>query len=331
MAAAASACRPSSFELARRSHLSNIRHEQPRPIRIAIRIPVGIKDRAVRSLSPIQDLTIERYAMTVGATGRLVILSGPSCVGKSPLDRALGKFYPHLRNRLKKLVLFNSRAPRPGELDGADYHFRTRSQVEALKGDSRYAVLEVRGDLQALDVEDLKAVIQQDDAFFEGNPYMGRLLHTHPRLTSVNRLSIFLSPLSKEEITYLKAPERNISLREFVADVMRRKLLRRARRHKGEPSLKDLENIERRASSAYAELTEAWHFQYVIPNHDGEDSDNWEAFYYPIGDARRSLDAVAALLQGIVPLGPLGPLGPVGPVGPVGVEKWESELLPSGS
>lgn len=25
---------------------------------------------------------------------RLVILSGPSCVGKSPLDKALAKFYP---------------------------------------------------------------------------------------------------------------------------------------------------------------------------------------------------------------------------------------------
>jgi hypothetical protein len=41
------------------------------------------------------------------------------------------------------------------------------------------------------------------------------------------------------------------------------------------------------ASSAYAEMKEAWHFEYVISNHDGEDSDNWEAFYYPIGDAKR--------------------------------------------
>lgn len=54
----------------------------------------------------------------------------------------------------------------------------------------------------------------------------------------------------------------------------------------------------------------AWPFEYV--NHDGEDSDNWEAFYYPIGDARKAVDAFAGLLQGVVQ--------------PC-VEKWEEELL----
>jgi len=253
--------------------------------------------------------------MNAAATGRLVILSEPSCVGKSPLKKALGRFYPHLSSRFKKLVLFNSRAPRPGELDGVDYHFRTRSQVEGLRANRGYAVLDVRGDVHALDVEALKVSVQQNDVFFEGNPFVGRLLLTHPLLADVLRLSIFLSPLSKDEIVYLKAPERNISLQAFVTDVMRRKLLRRARRQKGELSLKDLEDVETRASSAYPEMKEARHFEYVIPNHDGEDSDNWEAFYYPIGDARRSLDAVAALVEGGVPSG---------------IEKWGEELLQSG-
>jgi guanylate kinase len=96
-----------------------------------------------------------------GITGRLIILSGPSCVGKSPLKRALARFYPQMWNRLTKLVLFNSRAPRPGELDGEDYHFRTRAQVEALKGDRRFAVLDVRGDVQALDIDELKSLLER--------------------------------------------------------------------------------------------------------------------------------------------------------------------------
>jgi guanylate kinase len=41
--------------------------------------------------------------------GRLVILSGPSCVGKSPLAKALAKFYPEIRKTLQPLVLYNSR------------------------------------------------------------------------------------------------------------------------------------------------------------------------------------------------------------------------------
>jgi guanylate kinase len=94
--------------------------------------------------------------VSAGTTGRLIILSGPSCVGKSPLKRSLARFYPQIWNRLTELVLFNSRAPRPGELDGKDYHFRTRAQVEALKADHRFGVLGVRGDVQALDIADLK-------------------------------------------------------------------------------------------------------------------------------------------------------------------------------
>jgi len=251
--------------------------------------------------------------MSAECSRRLVILSGPSCVGKSPLDKALAKFHPELRQGLRKLVLYNSRAPRPGEVEGVDYHFRARAQIEPLRARSRYAVLDVRGDLQALDVEELRDVLAESNAFFEGNPFVGRALQTHPGLAGIHRLSIFLSPITKEEVIYLKAPERNTSLPDLVSEIMRRKLLRRTRRQKVELSAKDLENIETRATSAYGELKEAWHFDYVIPNHDGEDSENWEAFYYSIGDARKALNAFAGLLEGaILP----------------GVEKWEEDLIP---
>ena len=59
-------------------------------------------------------------------------------------------------------------------------------------------------------------------------------------------------------LTGVEPPERNLSLSDFLTDVMRRKLLRRTQRQKGILSLKDLENIERCASSAYVELKEAW-------------------------------------------------------------------------
>jgi guanylate kinase len=244
---------------------------------------------------------------------RLIILSGPSCVAKSPLYKALGRFYPELCKHLQRTVLFNSRVPRPGELDGIDYHFRTRLQIEALRASARHAVLEVRGDLQALDVEQLEHLLSKGDVFFEGNPFVGRALQTHQGLLCFNKLNIFLSPLSRDEILYLKGPERNVSLRDLVTDIMRRKLLRRTRRHKGELSARDLEEIETRASSAYRELQEAWHFEHVLPNHDGEDSDNWEAFYFPIGEARKTLEAVVGLLNGDHP---------------PGVEKWQEGLLP---
>jgi guanylate kinase len=121
-----------------------------------------------------------------------------------------------------------------------------------------------------------------------------------------------MSPLSQDEVLFLKAAEPGVSLPHLVADVMRRKLLRRTRRQKVELSLRDLEDIERRASSAYRELQEAHYFQYVIPNQDGEDSDNWDAFYYPLGSARLALLAFVSLLAGETPLG---------------TENWEEDLI----
>ncbi|MBN2213060.1 MAG: hypothetical protein JW723_02350 [Bacteroidales bacterium] len=242
---------------------------------------------------------------------RLVILAGPSCVGKSPLARALARFYPGLYRSLHPLVLYNSRDARPAEKDGIDYHFRTRRQIEDLRNKDHFVVIDVRGDLQALDLEELLQSLTIGNVFFEGNPFVGRILQTHDALAGVNRLSIFMSPLSRDEILFLKE-EKNISLPGLITDVMRRKLLRRTRKQKGELSIKDLENIERRASSAFGELQEAHHFQYVIPNHDGEDSENWDAFYHPLGDARMALTAFTDLLNGEVP---------------PAAETWEENLL----
>jgi len=121
-----------------------------------------------------------------------------------------------------------------------------------------------------------------------------------------------MSPLSRDEILFLKAVEPSVSLPDLIADVMRRKLLRRTRRQNGELSLRDLEDIEKRASSAFRELQDAHYFQYVIPNHDGEDSENWDAFYYPLGNARLALLAFVSLLAGKTPSG---------------VEHWEEDLI----
>lgn len=233
--------------------------------------------------------------------GRLIVLAGPSCVGKSPLDKALARFHPKLREPLRPVILYNDRAPRPGEVDGIDYHFRDRNSIRGLEEQGGHVVMDVRGDLQALDVAGLKEDLKSGDMFFEGNPFVGHRLLTDPGLAGVNRLGVFMAPLSREEILYLRESAGDDALPGLVTDVMRRKLLRRTRKQKSELSLKDLENIEVRAGSAFRELQMAHEFDVVLPNHDGEDSENWDAFYYPLGDARVSLDAFVALLKGEMP------------------------------
>jgi guanylate kinase len=53
-------------------------------------------------------------------TAKLVVLSGPSGVGKSTLLRRLIERFP---GRLRLSISATTRAPRPGEKDGVDYNF----------------------------------------------------------------------------------------------------------------------------------------------------------------------------------------------------------------
>lgn len=233
--------------------------------------------------------------------GRFVILSGPSCVGKGPLCAALKRHHPDAAAGLKRLILYNDRAPRPIETDGVDYHFRPRREIERLSEQGNFLVMEARGDFQAADLEELERMLASGDAFFEGNPFVAHALLTSGLASRTHVLSVFLSPLSREEVERLREPECGITLEDFLTDVMRRKLRRRTVRQKGALTEVDLEEIERRASSACAELGFAHHFQHVIPNHDGEDSENWDVLPYPAGDAGRALRAFAELLAGRVP------------------------------
>jgi guanylate kinase len=59
--------------------------------------------------------------------GRLVVVSGPSGSGKSSILRALGD---HVDFRFS--VSATTRQPRPGEVDGVDYHFVDREAFEQL-------------------------------------------------------------------------------------------------------------------------------------------------------------------------------------------------------
>src|SRR5687768_3725104 len=54
------------------------------------------------------------------ALGNLIVLSGPSGVGKSTVLRQLLARYP---DRLRLSISATTRAPRPGEADGVDYYF----------------------------------------------------------------------------------------------------------------------------------------------------------------------------------------------------------------
>lgn len=229
---------------------------------------------------------------------KLIIISGPSCVGKTPLFKAFKEFYPAVSSGMKKLVLYNSRAPRPGEKEGVDYFFRRRKEVAALKREPGFVMMNVRGDLQALDIVSLRKTLSSSAVIFEGNPFIGGKLLSLKQLNGVPKRSVFISPLSKEEITAIRKKSGRTGLERFIGRMMRRKLVVRAIKQGRKLDPYTLRDIARRAKSAYLEMKEAWRYDFVIPNHDGEDSRNWDQAPVPIGEARKSLTAFACSLKG---------------------------------
>ncbi|TPG31587.1 guanylate kinase [Mycolicibacterium hodleri] len=65
------------------------------------------------------------------AMSRIVVLSGPSAVGKSTVVRCLREKVPDLHFS----VSATTRAPRPGEVDGVDYAFVTPERFQQLIDD----------------------------------------------------------------------------------------------------------------------------------------------------------------------------------------------------
>ena len=59
--------------------------------------------------------------------GKIIILSGPSGVGKGTIVKQLLARYPHLTLS----VSATTRAPREGEVDGREYYFITKDDFEA--------------------------------------------------------------------------------------------------------------------------------------------------------------------------------------------------------
>jgi guanylate kinase len=228
----------------------------------------------------------------------LVILSGPSCVGKSPLRRAFFKHHPELAEQYVLVTSYTSRAPRPGEQEGDQYHFRSRREIQDLQEKPGVLLQDVRGDLHAIDSESILTKMHHGKAMlYEGNPFLAKKLMQYAREKGINHHSLFLSPLSQTEIKRYLEKHSLDELREALFEYMKQKLIYRAMRFSDELNPSDLENIERRAKSTFSELKMAPEFNAVIPNHDGEAHQHWDLFNYPIGDAGKALQAFVEFIS----------------------------------
>ena len=230
-------------------------------------------------------------------SNRLIILTGPSCVGKTPLVKAFKRDYPEIWMNYKPLILYNDRDIRPGEADGTDYHFRPRNVITSFMGNKQYAVFKARNDWQAIDLDELLKDLTIASVFYEGNPTAAQLLLTHHKLSGIPTLSIFVSPFSKYEIEMYLSNQTQSELRMHIVSTMKEKQVHRAELLGISITDFFMSDVEVRANNAYNELLAAHMYDHVLPNHDGEDSPNWYGGGSPRHEASRVLEALVEILK----------------------------------
>lgn len=177
----------------------------------------------------------EFYARLRNPPPQLVVLSGPSGAGKDSLLQRMKELgFP-----FHFVVTATTRPPRPGEVDGVDYHFVSRE---------RFQEMIARGELleHALVYGDYKGIPrrQVEEALRSGKDVVLRI--DVQGAATIRRLApgavlIFLTAASEEE------------------------LLQRLRTRKTE----DPEALARRIATAREELKRVEEFDYVVVNREG--------------------------------------------------------------
>jgi len=239
------------------------------------------------------------------------ILCGPSCVGKGPLVAALDRFHPDLDIALIPVVKSREsrvKGPRPeeGKLWNNPDFFRDEEELLGLAQDPRYLVGDCRGLPQAVDLEK----IPNSDSrhlLVEIHHSIGLELAKTLDLADTECLTLFLSPLGRQEVQDLKAAD--VDLCDYLTQLMLHKQMARARYHGKTVDASFIRDAKKRAGDSLSELQSASHFSRVIVNHDGEGHLNWNRLpngvfqARPEGDAGRALRCLAGLLADTEPVG----------------------------
>ncbi len=131
--------------------------------------------------------------MTVGAGGILVVLSGPSGVGKTAVSERLVK-----EDGIVRAITTTTRAPRGGEQDGVDYHFLDRTAFERQVAEGGFLEhAEVHGNLYGSPKDAIEKQCLSSRAVLLLIDVQGAELL---RSGQVDMLTIFLEPPGEEEL-----------------------------------------------------------------------------------------------------------------------------------
>jgi guanylate kinase len=176
--------------------------------------------------------------MSSSRRGTLFIVSAPSGTGKTTLVERLVQVVPGLRLSRS----YTSRAARPGEADGADYHFISRERFEAMIGAG--------------------AFLEWADVF--GHYYGTSAADTEACLAQGEDIVLVIDVQGARQVRHLARATVDVFVLPPSAAVL-------ARRLRGRSKDSD-DQIRRRLDVAKSEVAEYAEYTYVVMNDEVDDA-----------------------------------------------------------
>lgn len=242
---------------------------------------------------------------------RVVLLSGPSCVGKGPLVASIDTFFPDIAYSTVPVIKAKEsrpKGPRPDEVTLWDNprYFRTADEITKLARQYQYAPRYIVGDCrglpQAIDLDEILGA-EYDLVLVEAYHTLGSQLRGLTNaLYGSDKISAFVSPVSEKEIEEWRS--QGVDLGPKLQEIMFDKLKVRTKYQGENPDdPKISESNMKRAGDAYSELQRAHTYTHVLVNHDGEGHSNWNRTpegrftARSFGDALKVMEAFAEVLR----------------------------------
>ncbi|MEK5443187.1 MULTISPECIES: guanylate kinase [unclassified Fredinandcohnia] len=127
--------------------------------------------------------------------GLLIVLSGPSGVGKGTVRKAI---FSQPDTKFQYSISMTTRKPREGEVDGVDYFFKSREEFEELiKNDKLLEWAEYVGNYYGTPIDYVESTLQEGRDVFLEIEVQGAL---QVRKAFPEGLFIFLAPPSLKEL-----------------------------------------------------------------------------------------------------------------------------------
>jgi guanylate kinase len=173
--------------------------------------------------------------MTATKQGKLVVVSGPSGVGKSTV---VPKVMDKLAGRLERSISATTRQPRPGERDGVDYHFLEPEEFARRREAGEF--------------------LETVEVFGRGHWYGTLWDAVRPRLTAGKWVLLEIDVKGAEEVLHKYADALTIFIRPSSLKELERRLRSRGTENE--------EAIRRRLEVAQREIAHADRYAYQITN-----------------------------------------------------------------